>query len=447
MSLYFQQGGPDVELSPESLRNGLYRALEKLGSRHKVLAVPPDGTRFHSRSGDLTQSVYAYYGDRLGCVLPALGTHAAMPSAALTRMFGDIPQSLFAVHNWRTDVVTLGELPASFIQEQSDGLLDYTWPAQVNRLIAEGGFDLILSIGQVVPHEVIGMANHNKNILVGTSGPQSINRSHYLGAVVGMEKIMGRADTAVRRVLNRASDEFLSHLPIVYVLTVIGANRNGELVVRGLYIGDDVECFHLAAELSVQVNIQLLDRPIQKAIVYLDPEEFHSTWLGNKAIYRTRMALADGAELIVLAPGVKQFGEDPTIDRMIRRFGYHGTPATLEAVKRNPDLAAELGTAAHLIHSSSEGRFRITYCPGGLSREETEGVGFRYADLANTVALYNPDRMHHGWNVVDGEEVFFISHPALGLWAARNKFSGGIPEPATQVVGTGSKPALPASAG
>src|ERR1700761_6842902 len=422
MSLYCQQGGPDTEISPEHLRQSLYHALDQLGDRRRVLAVPPDFSRFHSQAGPLTQYAYAYYGDRLGCVLPALGTHKAMPPAALTRMFGDIPQQLFRVHNWRTDVVTLGELPASFIREQSGGLLDYTWPAQVNRMIAEGGFDLVLSLGQVVPHEVIGLANYNKNILVGTSGPMSINRSHYLGAVVGMERIMGRADNPVRRVLNRASDEFLRNIPIIYVLTVIGHNPAGELVVRGFFVGDDPECFCLAAELSVQVNIQLLDKPIHKAVVYLDPEEFHSTWLGNKAIYRTRMALADGAELIVLAPGVKQFGEDPTIDRMIRRFGYYGTPATLEKVRQNPDLAAELSTAAHLIHSSSEGRFTITYCPGGLTREETEGVGFRYADLASTMARYNPEKLRDGCNTVDGEEVFFISHPALGLWACRDRF-------------------------
>jgi nickel-dependent lactate racemase len=423
MSLYCRLGGPDAELSPGILRDALYRALDRLGAKRKVLAVPPDFTRFHSQAGPLTRYAYEYYGDRLGCILPALGTHTAMSPAVLTRMFGDIPHSLFAVHNWRTDVVTLGELPASFIQEQSGGLLDYTWPAQVNRMIPQGGFDLVLSIGQVVPHEVIGMANYNKNILVGTAGPMSIHRSHYLGAVVGMERIMGRADNPVRRVLNRASDEFLSNIPILYVLTVVGTNPAGELVVHGLFVGDDPECFCLAAELSVQVNIQLLDRPIHKAVVYLDPEEFHSTWLGNKAIYRTRMALADGAELIVLAPGVKQFGEDPTIDRMIRQFGYYGTPATLEKVKNNPDLAAELSTAAHLIHSSSEGRFHITYCPGSLSREETEGVGFRYADLASTIARYNPAKLHDGFNTVDGEEIFFISHPALGLWASRDRFA------------------------
>jgi nickel-dependent lactate racemase len=417
MSLYWQQGGPDAELSPETLRRSLCQALDKLGDRRRVLAVPPDFSRFHSQAGPLTQYAYGYYGGRLRCVLPALGTHTPMTPAALTHMFGDIPHSLFAVHNWRTDVVTLGELPASFIQEQSEGLLDYTWPAQVNRMIPQGNFDLVLSIGQVVPHEVIGLANYNKNILVGAAGPLSIHRSHYLGAVVGMERIMGRMDNPVRRVLNRAADEFLRNIPIVYVLTVIGTNSAGELVVRGLFVGDDLECFRLASELSVQVNIQVLDRPIRKAVVYLDPEEFHSTWLGNKAIYRTRMALADDAELIVLAPGVKQFGEDPTIDRMIRRFGYFGTPATLEKVKKNPDLAAELSTAAHLIHSSSEGRFSITYCPGGLTREEIEGVGFRYADLASTVAHYHPEKMCDGYNLVDGEEVFFISQPALGLWA------------------------------
>jgi nickel-dependent lactate racemase len=309
-------------------------------------------------------------------------------------------------------------------------------------MIPEGNFDLVLSLGQVVPHEVIGLANYNKNILVGTAGPLSIHRSHYLGAVVGMERIMGRMDNPVRRVLNRAADEFLRNIPIVYVLTVIGTNPAGELVVRGLFVGDDLECFRLASELSVQVNIQLLDRPIHKAVVYLDPEEFHSTWLGNKAIYRTRMALADDAELIVLAPGVKQFGEDPTIDRMIRRFGYHGTPATLEAVKQNPDLATELSTAAHLIHSSSEGRFHITYCPGGLTREETEGVGFGYADLASTIARYDPAKMHDGYNTIDGEEVFFISHPALGLWAS----SGFSPEFSAASATHAVAPAPPAPA-
>ena len=416
MSLYCAAGGIKSDLLPK-LQDLLAESLQKLGSRNRVLVVPPDYSRVHSRSGDLTRYAWEYYGDRLQAVLPALGTHAAMRSDQIMRMFGNVPQERFRVHNWRTDVETLGEVPAEFIREQSEGKLNYAWPAQVNRLITQGGFDLILSIGQVVPHEVIGMANYNKNILVGTGGRESINRSHYLGAVYGMERIMGRAENPVRNVLNYAADRFLRHLPIVYVLTVVGRTADGGLAVRGLFIGDDAECFHRAAELSVKVNFEILDAPIRKAVVYLDPQEFHSTWLGNKAIYRTRMALADGAQLIILAPGVERFGEDPAIDALIRKYGYRGTPATLDAVSANADLAGDLGAAAHLIHGSSEGRFTIQWCPGNLTREEVENVGFEYGDLKTMLARYNPQKLRHGYNCIDSEDVFFIPNPGLGLWA------------------------------
>jgi nickel-dependent lactate racemase len=265
------------------------------------------------------------------------------------------------------------------------------------------------------------MANYNKNILVGTGGREGINRSHYLGAVYGMERLMGRAQNPVRNVLNYAADHFLKHLPIVYVHTVVGRREDGGLAVRGLFIGDDQECFLKAAELSVQVNFEHLYEPIRKAVVYLDPHEFHSTWLGNKAVYRTRMALADGGELIILAPCVREFGEDKRIDELIRKYGYRGTPATLEAVRDNPDLASDLSAAAHLIHGSSEGRFRITYCPGELSREEVEGVGFAYGDLAEMLRRYDPEKLQHGYNSVDGEDIFFIAHPGLGLWAHKSR--------------------------
>jgi len=432
MSLYCATGGIEADLFPQ-LKDLLTESLAKLGQRNRVLAVPPDQSRLHSRAGELTRYAWEYYGNWMQAVLPALGTHSAMQPDQIAHMFGAMPQELFRVHNWRTDVETLGEVPAEFIHQQSEGKLNYAWPAQVNRLIARGGFDLILSIGQVVPHEVIGMANYNKNILVGTGGCDGINRSHYLGAVYGMERIMGRAENPVRNVLNYASDHFLRNLPIVYVLTVIGrmadertADAADErLAVRGLFIGDDVECFHRAAELSLKVNVETLDAPIQKAVVYLDPHEFHSTWLGNKAVYRTRMALADGAELIILAPDVKEFGEDKAIDLLIRKYGYRGTPATLGAVSANADLAGDLSAAAHLIHGSSEGRFTIRWCPGRLSKKEIEGVGFEYGDLRTMLTRYDPRNLHHGYNRIDddndGEEVFFIATPGLGLWAYRGK--------------------------
>jgi nickel-dependent lactate racemase len=410
-------------LSEAQIREGLYSALEKLGERKRVLAVPPDFTRMHSQSGVLTEMAYDFYGERLVDVLPALGTHKAMSEHEIAIMFGKTPRGLFRVHDWRNDIVTLGEVPGEFMLEVSEGKLDYPWPAQVNKLLRDGGHDLILSIGQVVPHEVVGMANGSKNIFVGTGGVMGIHRSHFLGAVYGMERMMGRADTPVRRVLNYASEHFTADLPqIVYVQTVVNKNAAGKLVMRGMYIGDDNECFERAAALSLKCNFLMMDREIQKAVVFLDPHEFKSTWLGNKSVYRTRMALADDAELIVLAPGVHEFGEDGAIDKLIRRYGYCGTPATLDAVKEDAELASNLSAAAHLIHGSSEGRFTIRYCPGHLTRAEIESVHFEYGDLADYTAKYDPAKLADGWNVVDREEIFFVSNPGLGLWAYEGRF-------------------------
>jgi nickel-dependent lactate racemase len=421
MSLYCAVGSAETSLTQEQLRELLNDALAKLGPRNAVLAVPPDQSREHSQAGLLTRFVFEHYGERLKAVLPAIGTHTPMRADQIARMYAGVPQDLFRVHNWRTDVETLGEVPAEFIREQSEGKLDYPWPAQVNKLISRGGHDLILSIGQVVPHEVIGMANYTKNIVVGTGGRESINRSHYLGAVYGMERIMGRAENPVRKVFDYAAEHFLAALPIVYVHTVVGRSEDGGLAVRGLYVGDDREVFLRAAELSLNVNFEIVEQQIRKAVVYLDPHEFHSTWIGNKAVYRTRMALADGAELIILAPGVREFGEDKGIDALIREYGYHGTPHTLRMVDENADLAADLSAAAHLIHASSEGRFRITWCPGNLSRQEIEGVGYDYGDLKTMLEQYDPAKLNHGWNNVNGEEIFFVANPGLGLWAHKSR--------------------------
>ncbi|MDP4193658.1 MAG: lactate racemase domain-containing protein [Bacteroidota bacterium] len=423
--LYFARGDQNDSLSYSEMRDGLFSAFDKLGTRKKVLALPPDFTRFHSHAGLLTGFIYDYYNDALSDVLPALGTHAPMTEKEISEMYPGIPNKLFRVHNWRSDLCTLGEVPSEYMLEVSEGKLDYKWPAQVNKLLAQGGHDLIISVGQVVPHEVIGMANYNKNIFVGTGGKEGINKSHFLGAVYGMERIMGRADSPVRRVLNYASDNFANHLPIVYVLTVVGKDEHsGRLAVKGLFIGDDYDTFRMAAELSLKVNFQMLERPLKKVVVYLDPLEFKSTWLGNKSIYRTRMAIDDGGELVVLAPGLKEFGEDKTIDSLIRKYGYVTTPEVLSYVKKEDDLKNNLSAAAHLIHGSSENRFTITYCPGKLTKEEIIGVNFKYEDINLMLKRYDPAKLTDGFNTMpDGEEIFFISNPALGLWACKDRFN------------------------
>ncbi len=421
--IYYSKGSEETVLSRDELRSGLEASLELLGTKKRVLAIPPDFTRVHSQAGPLTGFVWEYYRDHLTDILPATGTHYPMTEKELADMFGQVPKKLFRTHDWRKGLVTLGEVPAGFIDEVSEGSVNYSIPIQVDPLVANGKHDLILSIGQVVPHEVIGMANQSKNVFIGTGGGEGINKTHFLGAAYGMERIMGRADTPVRKVLNYASSHFAGMLPIVYVLTVIGKDAGGTLVVRGLFIGDDNECFERAAELSLKVNFELLPQPLNKVVVFLDPSEFKSTWLGNKSIYRTRMAIADGGELIVLAPGVGQFGEDPGIDALIRKYGYVGTPKVLELVRKNEDLQKGLGAAAHLIHGSSEGRFGITYCPGKISKKEIESVHFRYGDLNEMLRKYDPRKMNDGYNIMNnGEKIFFVSNPGLGLWAYRGRF-------------------------
>lgn len=427
--LYYEIGSPEMELGPDDLKKGLFEALDALGSKNKVLAIPPDYTRLPSRAGELTEFAWEYFGSKLTDVLPALGTHSPMTSHQVAHMFGKMPATLIREHDWRHDVVTVGTVPAEFVKEVSEGSVDFPWPAQVNKLLIEGQFDLILSIGQVVPHEVVGMANYNKNIFVGTGGVEGINKSHFVGATYGMERMMGHADTPVRRIFNYASEHFTNHLPIVYVQTVVGLDKSdGKVKTRGLYIGDDFEVFDKAAKLSLQVNFDMLDKPLKKVLVYLDPTEFKSTWLGNKSIYRTRMAIQDAGELIILAPALKEFGEDKEIDRLIRKYGYFGTPATMKACEENVELRNNLSAAAHLIHGSSEGRFSITYCPGkgaeNLTKEEIESVGFQYADIDVISAKYNASNLRDGYNTMpDGEEVYFISNPALGLWAFKDRFN------------------------
>jgi len=424
--IYYEKGGPGITLTDEDIRNGVYQALDRAGSRNRVMAIPPDITRYYSRAGLITRFVREYYGEKLTDILPALGTHEAMTEPEIRRMFGDVPVSLFRVHDWRNDVVTVGEVPGTFLKEVSGGMVSYSWPAQLNTLLVEGGHDLILSIGQVVPHEVAGMANYNKNIFVGTGGPEGINKSHFLGAAYGMERMMGRADTPVRKVLNYASEQFIPDMPLLYILTVVGREDAGDLVVRGLFIGDDEQCFLNASELSLQVNFQMLEEPLEKIVVYLEPEEFRSTWLGNKSIYRTRMAIATGGEIVVLAPGLKEFGEDREIDRLIRKYGYKTTPEILDAVEHHEELRQNLSAAAHLIHGSSEGRFRVTYCPGHLTKEEIESVNYHHADLNAMLSLYDPGRLKEGYNrMPDGEEIYFVSNPALGLWSWKEKFNRG----------------------
>ena len=426
MSIFAAKGGREVNISDAELRQMIADSLERIAIKlERVLLIPPDFTRFNSYAGPITAMVYDMLAGSCHIdIIPALGTHVAMTEKEIRAMFGPkIPLERFKVHDWRNDVVQKGVVPGAMIKEWSEGRVDYDVKIEANKILFDN-YDLILSIGQIVPHEVVGMANYTKNIMVGVGGSDIINKSHFLGAAYNMERIMGQANSPVRKLFNYGVDEFLGDLPIYYMLTVMARNNDsGKMEMRGFFVGDDEKAFLEACKVSQQTNLELLDEPLKKVIVYLDPEEFKSTWLGNKAVYRTRMAIADDGDLIILAPALREFGEDKEIDRLIRKYGYHGTPATLKAVKENPELANNLSAAAHLIHGSSEGRFKITYCPGpDTSREEIESVGFACGDLDEMMRKYDFTNLKDGFNTVNGEKIFYISNPALGLWALKENF-------------------------
>ena len=424
MNDIYRIANTDAGLSSEEIRAALLQSLAGRQLR-KVLILPPDFTRFHSGAGFITNVYYhalVDVGVRVD-VLPALGTHVPVSESQWTRMFGDIPYERMLVHNWRTDVVKLGEVPASYVSAITEGLWTDPVSVEVNRRVMDESYDLIISPGQVVPHEVVGMANHAKNLFVGVGGSDMINKSHMVGAVYGMERMMGKEDTPVRRLFDYGLEHYLSDRPILFALTVTTA-PGGVIRTHGLFLGEGRQCFTEAVKLAQQKNIDFVPHGLKKCVVYLDPSEFRSTWLGNKAVYRTRMAMADGGELIILAPGVERFGEDDAVDRLIRKYGYRGRLTTLDQFKRpeNRDLRDNMGAAAHLIHGSSDGRFTVTYAVKNIPKAEIEGVGFQAADYDEMAGKYDPAALRYGVNTVDGEEVYFIPNPALGLWIDRERF-------------------------
>ena len=417
-------------LRPGQIKEALAESLRGKNPK-KVLIIPPDITRANSGGGDIT-SMYFELFEASGVyadILPAIGTHTPMTRGEQIAFFGpQIPEGRFLVHDWRNKVTKIGEVPASFVREASEGIMDMPIEFEISNYLLDPSYDLILSVGQVVPHEVAGMANYTKNIAVGCGGSGFIGKSHMLGAFYGLERVMGRDHTPVRKVFDYVQSNFLAGLPLEYVLTVT-ASKSGKTEILGLYIGSSREGFAKAVKLSQRHNISYVKRPIENCVVWLDGREFHSTWIGNKAVYRTRMAMAEGGQLVVLAPGVKMFGEDPQNDRLIRKYGYIGRENVLRLRETEADLQENPSVAAHLIHGSADGKFEVTYAAPNLTRQEIEGAGFGFMPFDEAAKKYDPKNLKQGYNILptgkgdEGtEEIYFIENPALGLWALEGAF-------------------------
>jgi hypothetical protein len=235
--------------------------------------------------------------------------------------------------------------------------------------------------------------------------------------------------TPVRHCFNWAEEKYLSRLPDVYFQVVMARSDNDQLVHTGGYVGDDLDTYLQAALQSREQNITVFEEPLRKVVCVMQGDEFFSTWVANKAVYRTRMALADGGELVIIAPGLKRFGEQPEVDAFIRKYGYCGTANVMDQFRKNDDMQDLAHATAHLLHGSSEGRFQITYAPGNLSKEEVERVGYRYMEIGEAIQTYKPQRRRQGWNISeDGEKFYFIPTPSAGLWSTRDKLNNRLYE-------------------
>ena len=415
----------DIE---ELLGRMLTEAKERLGIAEykRVLLLPPDITRAHAGVGWMTEHLYHKL-DAAGAevhVIPTLGQHVPHTPEDNTWMFGSIPEERIHPHDWKNGVTNVGTIEAELVKEKTGGAVDWEMPIDLNTMTVTEEWDLIINVGHVVPHEVLGFANHNKNYFIGLGGKRLLGAAHMASAVYGIENNLGNLLTPVRACFNEAEARFLGNLKDVYFQVVMDYDDDGHLVHKGVYVGDDLETYYDAARASLAQNITRFDKPVKKIVAVMQPDEFRATWVANKAVYRTRMAIADGGELLVIAPGVERFGEQPEVDALIRKYGYLSQAEVLELYKTEADMQDIPHGTAHLVHGSSEGRFTITYAPGKLSKEDIESVGYRYMDVEEALERYSPDVMKDGWNTMpDGEEVFYISTPSAGLWATEEKLT------------------------
>jgi nickel-dependent lactate racemase len=421
---FYQQGKPiEKQQKQEMMVRLVDEAKRRFGSTiRKVLLLPPDITRYHSGAGQLTNMLYKLLpGCKIDLIL-TLGQHTPHTPQQNKWMFGDIPQKNFHNHDWITSCKVIGQISKDYVQYVSENRADWPIPVNINPMVVENNYDLVVNIGQIVPHEVLGFSNHNKNYFIGLGCKSMICASHMMAASCGIENNLGMIITPLRACFNKAERHHLSQIPDVYVLIVMSYDEQGKLITTGLYVGDDVKTYTTAARYAQQNTVKIFEKPVKKAVAVMDERGFKSTWVANKAIYRTRMAIADGGQLIIIAPGVERFGEQKAVDDIIRKYGYKGTPYILENYKNNKDLQDLAHGAAHLIHGSSEKRFTITYAPGKLSKQDIENVGYDYLDIKEALRKYNPDKLKEGYNTVDGEEIYFISSPSAGLWTSKEKF-------------------------
>ncbi|MCK5267299.1 MAG: DUF2088 domain-containing protein [Spirochaetes bacterium] len=412
--IWFHKEGNDI--TNDEIRKLLITTAEKAKTHFpkkngSVLLVPPDITRIKSGAGKLSKILYDKLSETLDVhLMPALGQHIPHTKKENEKMYGEVPSDKIHIHDAFDGCVRLGDV---FDND------NYKVPISVNRELIEGQWDFIISIGQVVPHEIFGFSGYNKNLLIGLGGSDTIASSHILSAFYGIENIMGRIDNPIREIFNLAEEKYLKDIPVVHILLVMGKGDDGKPVYKGVYAGTGLETYNKAVKESRRQNIYFLDRPEKKIVCYMP--DVQSTWIANKAVYRSRMAVADYGKIIVIARDIKRFGDHENIDSIIRTHGYCGMDKIKSIYAKDQSLEKYAHAFAHLIHGSSEGRFDVVYACENDWSLEFEKVNYQWIDYKEAVEKYRPHGRTEGrYTTEDGEDFYFIPQPAMGLWQLRD---------------------------
>ena len=364
------------------------QSLEVVQPGERVLAIIPDKTR-----DDNTHLLFPVANEFLSKrgvasfdALVAQGTHPPMSDSQKRSKIGaeSFSGQLFD-HRWDEpdELIRLGELSAETVQQLTNDLIGTAVPVSINKMLAPGIYDTVLVFGATVPHEVAGFAGGAKYFFPGVAGPELTHTTHWLGALAGIENIIGQVDTATRRLIEAATE--LISARIISLNTVV-SRTSDELVTYALFTGDIREAFRRAAEVSRQVHIRYTGRKYKRVIALLDPH-YDELWVGGKASYKLGAIIEEGGELIIYAPHLTRLSE--THGALIEKYGYAPLESVRDMLGVSPELRENLCIAAHLAHVAYAGRldengkvvprYRITMATG-IDEETCRRVNLGYLD-------------------------------------------------------------------
>ena len=384
------RGSAASDLSQPDLIAIVEEALRPIQSGQRVLAVIPDKTR--DDNTDLLFPAAAKFLKQQGVAcfdaLVAQGTHPPMTESQKEQKIGCAPGSFGNVfdHDWDKpeELSLLGELPEVLVSRLTDGLITNSVPVTINKLLAHGVYDIILVFGATVPHEVAGFAGGAKYFFPGVAGPELTHNTHWLGALAGIENIIGNVETPTRSLIEAAAG--LLPQEIISLNSVVAREEDGRLRSYALFAGDIREAFRSAAAVSSQVHIKYTGRKYRRVVALLDPH-YDELWVGGKASYKLGAIIEDGGELIIYAPHLTKISE--THGALIEKYGYAPLESVRDMLGVSQELRENLCIAAHLAHVAYAGRiddegkvvprYQITMA-SGIEEETCRRVNLGFLD-------------------------------------------------------------------